>query len=112
MGHLQSLRHVYSYDPLDGIAPEYHHHILGLQGNLWCELIPYASHAEYMLYPRVFAIAEIGWTPQEDREFFDFRERALALIQVFRSLGYSTFDLTNETLKAQTGRLRFENFPL
>ena len=65
-----------------------------------------------MLYPRAFAIAEIGWTPQEDREFFDFRERALALIQVFRSLGYSTFDLTNETLRAQTGRLTFEGFPL
>lgn len=112
VGHLQSLRHVYSYDPVDGIAPEYHHHILGLQGNLWCELIPYPSHAEYMLYPRAFAIAEIGWTPQEDREFFDFRERALALIQVFRSLGYSTFDLTNETLRAQTGRLTFEGFPL
>lgn len=112
VGHLQSLRHVYSYDPLDGIDPEYHHHILGLQGNLWCELIPYASHAEYMLYPRVFAIAEIGWTPQEDREFFDFRERALALIQVFRSLGYSTFDLTNETVRAQTGRLRFDGFPI
>lgn len=112
VGHLQSLRHVYSYDPVDGIDPQYHEYILGVQGNLWCELIPYASHAEYMLYPRVFAIAEIGWTPQEDREFFNFRERALALIQVFRSLGYSTFDLTNETLRAQTGRLRFEGFPL
>lgn len=112
VGHLQSLRHVYSYDPLDGIMPEFQHHILGLQGNLWCELIPYPSHAEYMLYPRVFAIAEIGWTPQSQREFFDFRERALALIQIFRSMGYSTFDLTNETLKAQSGRLTFEGFPL
>ena len=109
VGHMQSLRHVYKYDPLEGIAPEYHHHILGLQGNLWCELIPYAAHAEYMLYPRTFAIAEIGWTPQEQRDFFPFRERCLKLITVFRSMGYNTFDLFNESLKAQTGRLRFDD---
>ena len=109
VGHMQSLRHVYKYDPLEGIAPEFHHHILGLQGNLWCELIPYPAHAEYMLYPRTFAIAEIGWTPQEDREFFNFRERCLMLITVFRAKGYNTFDLFNESLRAQTGRLRFDN---
>ena len=109
MGHMQSLRHVYKYDPLDGIAPEFHHHILGLQGNLWCELIPYQAHAEYMLYPRAFAIAEIGWTPQELRDFFPFRERCLKLITVFRALGYNTFDLFGESLKAQTGRLRFDD---
>ena len=109
VGHMQSLRHVYKYDPLEGIDPEFHHHILGIQGNLWCELIPYAAHAEYMLYPRAFAIAEIGWTPQEKRDFFPFRERCLRLVTVFRSMGYSTFDLFNESLKAQTGRLRFDD---
>lgn len=109
VGHMQSLRHVYKYDPLEGIAPEYHHHILGLQGNLWCELIPYPAHAEYMLYPRAFAIAEIGWTPQELRDFFPFRERCLRLITVFRAMGYNTFDLFGESLKAQTGRLRFDD---
>lgn len=101
--------YVYKYDPLDGIDPEFHHHILGLQGNLWCELIPYAAHAEYMLYPRAFAIAEIGWTPQEKREFFHFRERCLTLITIFRNMGYNTFDLFNESLRAQTGRLRFDD---
>lgn len=109
VGHMQSLRHVYKYDPLDGIDPEYHHHILGLQGNLWCELIPYPAHAEYMLYPRAFAIAEIGWTPQEKREFFHFRERCLTLITIFREKGYNTFDLFNESLRAQTGRLCFDD---
>ena len=109
VGHMQSLRHVYKYDPLEGIAPEFHHHILGLQGNLWCELIPYAAHAEYMLYPRAFAIAEIGWTPQEQREFFAFRERCLTMITIFRKMGYNTFDLFSESLKAQTGRLRFND---
>ena len=109
VGHMQSLRHVYKYDPLDGIDPEYHHHILGLQGNLWCELIPYPAHAEYMLYPRAFAIAEIGWTPQEKRKCCHFRKRGLTLITIFREKGYNTFDLFNESLRAQTGRLRFDD---
>ena len=62
-----------------------------------------------MLYPRAFAIAEIGWTPQEKREFFHFRERCLTLITIFRAMGYNTFDLFNESLRAQTGRLRFDD---
>ncbi len=109
VGHMQSLRHVYKFNPVEGIDPEFHHHILGLQGNLWCELIPYAAHAEYMLYPRTFAIAEIGWTPQDQREFFAFRERCLTMITIFRRMGYNTFDLFDESLKAQTGRLRFDD---
>ena len=83
--------------------------LLGVQGNLWAECIVKDSHYEYMLYPRAFAIAEIGWTPQEKREFFHFRERSLILITVFREKGYNTFDLFNESLRAQTGRLRFDD---
>lgn len=51
---------IYSYDPAEGIPEEDLGHLLGLQGNLWHELIPEPSHTEYMLYPRIFAIAETG----------------------------------------------------
>ena len=106
-GHLQSLHHVYDYDPEVGMPADGLHHLLGVQGNLWCEYIPTVEHAEYMLYPRAFAIAEIGWSPQEKREYYEFRERAFFLAEYLRSIGYHPFDMTGESALAESGKLRY-----
>lgn len=45
----------------DDISPENRKHILGVQGNLWTEYIAVPSHAEYMVLPRMAAIAEEQW---------------------------------------------------
>lgn len=100
VGELNSLRHCYGFNPSDGIGIQ--EHVLGLQGNLWCELIPTPEHAEYMLYPRLFAIAETGWTPQERKEYYGFRVRARRLLDVFEALGYNHFDMDAESPRAQS----------
>lgn len=105
-GELVSLRFCYGYEP---IAPGMDEsHILGLQGNLWCEYIPTPEHAEYMLYPRLFAIAETGWSPAEAKDFCGFRERAAELCGRFRERYYTTFDLDTESELARSGFQRFE----
>ena len=101
-GHLQSLRHVYSYDPDAGIPEDGRPHVLGVQGNLWCECIPTREHAEYMLYPRAFAIAEIAWSPQEIRSYPDFHRRVMSFLPLFHALGYNSFDLAGESERAQS----------
>ena len=101
VGELTSLHWVYTYDP--GDDPN----ILGLQANLWCEKIPTVSHAEYMLYPRLFAIAETGWTPKSrHKDAEEFRQRARILLDLFKSLGYNTFDMDTETDFARAGLRR------
>jgi len=87
---------IYVYDPAAGIPAGSLDHLLGVQGNLWHELIPTPSHTEYMLYPRVFAIAEIGWSPLEAKDPSDFRERATAHAAALRERGYTTFKLEEE----------------
>ena len=87
---------IYVYDPAAGIPAESVSHLLGVQGNLWHEMIPEPSHTEYMLYPRVFAIAEIGWSPLEAKDADDFRERATAHAAALRERGYTTFKLEEE----------------
>jgi len=87
---------IYVYDPAAGIPEASREHLLGVQGNLWHELIPEPSHTEYMLYPRVFAIAEIGWSPLEAKDPSDFRERATAHAADLRERGYTTFKLEEE----------------
>jgi hexosaminidase len=87
---------IYVYDPAAGIPGALRSHLLGVQGNLWHEMIPEPSHTEYMLYPRAFAIAEIGWSPVEVKDADDFRERAMAHAADLRERGYTTFKLEDE----------------
>lgn len=76
IGGFLPLNRVYSYDPIPKEIPvDKHHFILGVQGNLWTEYIPTSSHAEYMAYPRACAIAEIAWSPQNNRDYDDFLSR-------------------------------------
>ena len=49
--------------------------ILGAQGNLWTERIPNLKHAEYMLFPRTCALAEVTWSAKSSRDWDDFMRR-------------------------------------
>ena len=57
------------------LAPEFRKHILGAQGNLWTEYIPNIRQAEYMIFPRESALAEVTWSPASARNFDDFLRR-------------------------------------
>ena len=97
---------IYVYDPAAGIPEAGLAHLLGVQGNLWHEMIPEPSHTEYMLYPRAFAIAEIGWSPVEVKDAIDFRERATAHAAALRERGYTTFKLEEEVGNRPASRVR------
>lgn len=66
---------VYSYDPSRGIDPEKRKHVLGAQANVWTEYILDEAHAEYMIFPRLCAMAEVLWSPKEKRSYVDFIQR-------------------------------------
>lgn len=89
------LEKVYSYDPSPA-EMEGREMVLGVQANLWTEHVPTPEHAEYMLYPRVFALAEVAWSPVEGRDYEEFLPRALKRVEWARKAGYNTFDLANE----------------
>lgn len=63
----------YNYDPVPaGVDPKY---ILGGQGNLWTEQIPTLRYAEYMTYPRAWALSEVFWSPNEAKNWPNFVSR-------------------------------------
>ena len=76
IGGFLPLETVYSYEPTPSeLTPDQRKHVLGVQGNLWAEYLSTPEKADYFAYPRACAIAEIGWSPAEGKDFKDFRRR-------------------------------------
>jgi hexosaminidase len=67
------LNKAYQFEPLpEGVDPKY---IKGGQANLWTEQIYTMRHAQYMTWPRAFAISESLWSPKEKKNWNDFTNR-------------------------------------
>ena len=95
--------HCYSYDPAPAsLDPEIHKHIIGVQGNNWAEYISTYSHGEYMMYPRMIALCEVGWTQPENKNEDSFKRRINGEIRHIKSLGYNPFTLSTQVQTAQT----------
>ena len=88
---------VYVYEPVEASMPaDKIHHLKGLQANLWSEYVVTDNHAEYMYWPRAFALAETAWSQPEDKNVDDFRKRALHALEQMKKDGYAVFNLADE----------------
>ncbi len=91
------LKKTYSFDPVPDSVPDAQRRLVaGIQGNLWTEYIPSEARAEYMLYPRMLAIAETGWSDQHLRQYPYFTQRVTTALKELRKEGVNAFDLTQE----------------
>lgn len=97
IGGYLTLEKVYSFEPVpDSLSTKEAKLILGVQGNVWTEHIPTPEHYEYMIYPRILALAEIGWSPSEVKKWDNFHTRALQAVNILREQGYNPFPLEKE----------------
>jgi hexosaminidase len=73
----------YKHDPVPpGVDPKY---ILGGEGCLWTEDVPDYRHAEYLTWPRALALAEVFWSPKEERNWDDFVGRVQVNFRYLRA---------------------------
>ena len=76
IGGFLSLEKVYSYEPIpEELTGDEQKYVMGAQANVWTEYIPSTKQAEYMLFPRICALAEVDWTPKDKKDFADFEKR-------------------------------------
>lgn len=76
IGGFLPIEKVYGFKPVPADLDEkYRKHILGAQSNLWTEYITTEKQVEYMLFPRVCAMAEVLWSPEIYRQFPLFQKR-------------------------------------
>jgi hexosaminidase len=69
------VRDTYDWDPahlLEGVTED---SVLGVEAELWTETVVTVDDIDYMLFPRLPACAEIGWTPREKRDWEDYSLR-------------------------------------
>lgn len=90
---LTRLADVYRFNPVpEELPPAQRKYILGAQGNLWTEYVPDAATAERMILPRMSALAEVLWTPQDRRTFDDFSSRLPGFEKFLLASGYRPSD--------------------
>ena len=96
-GGYTRLEKTYNYDPIPAAykGTSLEKYIDGVQGCVWTEFIEKPDHLEYMIYPRLLALAETGWTKQRTG-YADFRQRVITATDVLKRAGYNAFDIRKE----------------
>ncbi len=88
---LVELRTAYDWDPVTHFAGVRDGDVLGVEAPLWTETVRNITAAEYMLMPRLPAIAEVGWTGAAARDWEGFRARIAAHATRWRLLGVNYY---------------------
>jgi len=76
IGGYSPLDQVYDFDPVvPQLTADEASYVLGGQANVWTEYMKTGDHVEYMIVPRMLALAEAVWSPREARDFGGFVRR-------------------------------------
>jgi hexosaminidase len=111
IGGFTPLNKVYAYEPIPtALTPEEATFVLGTQANVWTEYMPDPNHVEYMVLPRLAALAEVMWSPQKHRDWDQFVLRLPGIIKQYEAFGLnyarSAWKVqVSETLDDASGKL-------
>lgn len=71
----ETVKAVYQYKPMHQVPTDLQDKYMGVQANFWTEWVTDGSVVEYLMLPRLAAVAEAGWTPEEKRDYDNFKKR-------------------------------------
>lgn len=106
IGGYLPIEKTYNYEPMPKeLTEEEQQYIKGVQANLWTEYIPVFSQVQYMVLPRLGAVAEVQWTDPSKKDYKDFLRRVPHLVAVYDCYGWNyatrVYDV-NVDMKADT----------
>jgi len=88
IGYWAPLEKVYGFEPVPAaLDATQRRHVIGVQANLWTEYVATPEHVEYMLLPRLSALAELAWTPASLRRWDCFAGRLATHYRRLQALG-------------------------
>ncbi len=104
-GGYTPLSKVYNYEPVPAeLKPEETKYIKGVQANVWSEYLTSEQKAEYQIFPRLFALAEIAWSSKTNRNYADFLNRLRSqksLIQQLKINAAEVFDEITDSVSVE-----------
>ncbi len=110
IGGFNTLKRVYDYEPIPKeLNAEEAKYVLGAQANLWTEFISTTEQVEYMVLPRMLALAETVWSPAANKNWTSFNERLKVQFKAFDQIGlhYSPGNFTVDIKpSSENGKLK------
>nr|WP_084407035.1 glycoside hydrolase family 20 protein [Pedobacter panaciterrae] len=92
-GGFTPLSKIYEYNPLPpALNEDEKKYILGVQANVWSEYLPDAQKAEYMIFPRIIALAEVAWSKNQQKDYPDFLNRLDGQSRFLKQVNYAKSD--------------------
>ncbi len=85
------VRDAYDWDPSSLVEGLGEGSIVGVEAPLWSETAANIRDIEYLAFPRIAAIAEIAWTPQDRRDWNEFKQRLGAQARRWSALGINFY---------------------
>lgn len=88
---LVEVRDAYDWEPTshrEGVGEE---QVIGVEAPLWSENIRTIADVEYLAFPRLPGIAEIGWSPRQGRSWDEYRTRLAAHALLWDALGINYY---------------------
>jgi hexosaminidase len=86
-GH-NSIEDAYTWDPAEIVNEK---HILGIEAPLWAETLNNINDAEYLTFPRLLGVAELGWSQQEHRQWPEYKSRLATHGDRLKAMGINFF---------------------
>ena len=82
------LNRAYNFDPIPkDLNPEYHNKIIGTGTQMWGEWIPTSGYMDFMVFPRIAAYAEVGWTQPKQKNFEAFLKTLPTIMKIWENEG-------------------------
>lgn len=90
IGGYLPIERVYSYEPMPrSLSPDEQRYIVGVQANLWTEYIPDMAQVQYMVLPRMAALAETQWCAPQKKVYEQFLRRTARLCRIYDVKGWN-----------------------
>jgi hexosaminidase len=88
---LVPVRQSYEWDPASYVEGVTERSVIGVEAPLWSETLGTIRDIEFLAFPRLIAVAEVGWSPRELRDWLTFRQRLARQTERLTALGVNFF---------------------
>ena len=116
IGSYLPLEKVYEFEPVPAkLSADEAKRILGAQGNVWTEYMTNESKVEYMILPRIAALAEVLWSTTGKRDFANFEKRLPFILKRYKAMNYNYstafYDLNTSVIKLPNDKIGWKLAP-